>query len=284
LVVEYTNQKGMRLFVRFYPVAESCSVELTEKDKFTTLLEQLYGLTNLVKGDKMKVIHNNITVSNFDASLSDYDVKENDTFNIIILHMKNEKIHLKTQRNYGLTGKLSDTELVNVFAFCDAKDLTTTTAVCRPWRNVSNQNELLWAFNCAVLFLQDTSSKETTSEEEKGDDEDEDEKDEKETNEKEKKKGAPVLRSIAFTDSDPKYFQWYLERTALKKNWKHAEKFSVNKPEKFEPLSKSKIFLIQKPPKALNEEETQFLAENNVAEMRKLVRKKKGMSKKSFSF
>ena len=263
----------MRLFVRFYPVAESCQVELSEKDTFQKLIDQLYTLTNLVGGDKLKVIHNNITVSSFDVSLSDYDVKEDDTFNIIIQKMKNEKIELKKKKDYGLTSPLKDIELVNVFAFCDAKDLLTTTAVCRPWRNISSNNELLWSFNCDELFREDTSVVlEEKNEEEEKDEDDEDEK-------KDKKTKGPVLRSVLFTDSDPKYLQWYLERTNLRKNWKHVAKFSTEKPKKIEAMEKGKLYLVQKPPKALTEEEIQFLEENNGAEMKKLVRKKKGMSK-----
>eukprot|EP01080_Neovahlkampfia_damariscottae_P010812 gene10812-3430_t len=264
----------MRLFVRFYPVAESCQVELSLDDNFEKMIEQLYGLTNLVSGDRLKVIHNNITIANLEANLSDYDVKADDTFNIIIQKMKNEKIELNKKRDYGLTAPLKDIELVNVFAFCDAKDMVTTTAVCRPWRNISSNNELLWSFNCDELFREDTSVVlEEKNEEEDKDDDDEDEK-------KDKKNKAPVLRSVLFTESDPKYLQWYLERTSLRKNWKHISQFSAEKPQKIEEMPRGKLYLVQKPPKALTEEEEQFLAENNAAEMKKLVRKKKGMKEK----
>lgn len=65
----------MRIFVKFFPVVDTLSLEISKSDDFRKFKELLCELTNLEHGDDLQMIYQGMTIKADIHQLQDYNIK-----------------------------------------------------------------------------------------------------------------------------------------------------------------------------------------------------------------
>jgi len=293
----------MRIYIKFIVSTEqeSCTVDIIDgTETFQKVIEEACKTTNLRETDKFKLLFKDAPVPSLSMTLNSLGVVENSTITFLVSKIQGDKVKLKKPRSLGTLGGLSDVGLLGVFLFLEPRELLEVQLVCRKWKTVSYLNEALWRFHCENLFKVDSNFCQYSYEHQhqQGDGETGDVEG-GETNASlgvstvvsgignHNKKGN-IPRTVLFNEPNAPYLTWYRERLEVKKSYKRVGKFSLSQSSSdgglhasdfVRPSNISGAILIgvQKKPKPVTEEEEKFLTENDPKEMKKLLRKKKGM-------
>jgi hypothetical protein len=241
----------MRVFVKFYPNVDTIKLDVEPSASIGVFKQRLFEQTNLLPGDKLKVIVKNVPMPSDDVTLWDLEIKEDTTFHVVVQEQQNAPFKINEPHTLGALDGLNDVAIAHVLSFLTLQEIVTgTSCTCRKFRTVENQQQhIVWKPLASQSIQQHVRDEHKVK----------------------------LSEFMASTKKKVNFKQLYLQRLFRGKIWQKIKEFSVvpQVPDQALSFEKEKQHKVKREPRPLSEEEEQFLQENDANALRRNLRKDK---------